>query len=134
MSGSTPAASTNTTLAITGHSRLLAKDRHSHLRHRSGWRVGLVVLCEYTYSQRQAMADEQRGLRLKLQRSGWFDGRRVDGSQFEDERGDLAWHIKTWHLRTSRHAVIASNRGLWVFRWTPSDPRERGPGTRPTPW
>jgi hypothetical protein len=42
------------------------------------------------------MADEQRGLRLKLQRSGWFDGRRVDGSQFEDERGDLAWHIKTW--------------------------------------
>ncbi len=42
------------------------------------------------------MADEQHGLRLKLQRSAWFDGRRVDGSQFEDDRGDLAWHIRTW--------------------------------------
>lgn len=42
------------------------------------------------------MAEEPHDLQLKLQRSGWFDARRVDGWQYEDGRGDLAWHIRTW--------------------------------------
>jgi hypothetical protein len=43
-----------------------------------------------------SMAEEQHALQLKLQRSGWFGERRVDGWQFEDERGGVAWHIRTW--------------------------------------
>jgi autonomous glycyl radical cofactor GrcA len=42
------------------------------------------------------MVGELHNLRLKLQRSGWLDGRRVDGWLFEDERGNLGWHIRTW--------------------------------------
>jgi hypothetical protein len=42
------------------------------------------------------MAGERHNLQLKLQRSGWFNEHRVDGWQFEDERGKLAWHIRTW--------------------------------------
>lgn len=42
------------------------------------------------------MAEEPHDLQLKLQRSGWFDARRVDGWQYEDKRGGLAWHIRTW--------------------------------------
>jgi hypothetical protein len=45
---------------------------------------------------REVMAEAPYDLQLKLQRSGWFDARRVDGWQYEDERGQLAWHIRTW--------------------------------------
>jgi hypothetical protein len=42
------------------------------------------------------MPEEGHTLELKLQRSGWFHGRRVDGWQYGNERGELAWHVRTW--------------------------------------
>jgi hypothetical protein len=42
------------------------------------------------------VAEELHDLQLKLRRSGWFDARRVDGWQYQGERGELAWHIRTW--------------------------------------
>lgn len=42
------------------------------------------------------MGNEHHALQLKLNRSGFFADRRVDGRQYENEQGTLAWHIMTW--------------------------------------
>jgi hypothetical protein len=42
------------------------------------------------------MTAERHDLQWILQRSGWFDERRVDGWQYGNQRGKLSWHIRTW--------------------------------------
>lgn len=42
------------------------------------------------------MPKELRDFQRKLQRSGFLGERRVDGWQYEDESGQLAWHVRIW--------------------------------------
>lgn len=44
------------------------------------------------------MAEEHHQLEVRLRRSGIFDGRTINGFQYEDELGELAWHISTWPI------------------------------------
>lgn len=42
------------------------------------------------------MTEELRNFQPKLRRSGLFGERRIDGWQYEDDRGQLAWRVRTW--------------------------------------
>ena len=42
------------------------------------------------------MDAEHHDLQMKMNRSGFFGERRVDGWQYENELGELAWHVRTW--------------------------------------
>lgn len=42
------------------------------------------------------MESEQHSLTKKMDRKGVFDGRNVQGFQYQNERMVLAWHINTW--------------------------------------
>jgi hypothetical protein len=44
------------------------------------------------------MNSDKHDLQLKLRRSGEFNERRVDGWQYENEQGELTWHITTWSI------------------------------------
>jgi hypothetical protein len=42
------------------------------------------------------MSGEIIDLKLRMNRSAVLPERRIDGWQYENERGHIAWHVRTW--------------------------------------